>query len=352
MQALLSAIDTAAAMEMAICVASGAVVGGAMVASQEASRRRRQAFMRKGDQVLHRLLGNPQELAQLKRVARMPDEALVWFIIAHVRTARLSQKRFCGKQLRLRVKHGAQGWSVERVTPEAEALPPAVVAVDPRAVPEASSTPTTQRESTEQDVALADFDTTLLFVWSIGLQPLLRLRLQKQRSRRGGVWSTVGWAEIPLSEAGRASFEEVDACLYDSKFASRQIRPGDVIGSVSVLLETRGVFLGDLRTSGLNVGTVVPAPLPGQGSMNLLQGEVVENTGLVAQGVAVTPVRGVVPVRGRNFVRPRAAESISESSEEEHAGSSEASHSEESSCSEGEGGCSSALANILLCKCR
>mmetsp|Transcript_95588 Transcript_95588/g.274319 ORF Transcript_95588/g.274319 Transcript_95588/m.274319 type:complete len:348 (+) Transcript_95588:107-1150(+) len=347
-------------MEMAICVTSGALVGAAMVASQEASRRRREAFMRKGDQVLHRLLSNPNQLSELKRVSRMPDEALVWFIIVHVGTASLATK-LVGERLKVRLKHGGQGWSVARETAESDALPPAV-----QAIPALGTLETVEGGSSatgfEKDSSFADFDTTSLFVWSIGLQPLIRLRLQ--RRRRHGFWSTVGWAELPIGvEAGRPSLEEVEACLYDSKPASRQIRPGESMGTVNVLVETRGMYLGDLRRSGLTVGTIVAAPLPGQETMGVLQGVAVEGAGVaVAQGAIVhgTSARGTVQQRGRNRIRPRVSEdTISESSEGDEGGtpvsdssSAESGSDSDGSSSSGDGSPIHSIRQLLGCHCR
>merc|ERR1719464_2303728 len=79
--------------------------------------------MRRGDQALQQLLTDPGRLSELRRLTKVPDEAPVWFIIAHVGMARTEAERE-GRLLRLKLKHGGQGWSVARETADVVAHRP------------------------------------------------------------------------------------------------------------------------------------------------------------------------------------------------------------------------------------
>jgi len=362
-----------------VCVFSGAIVGGGMIATQEAARRRREAFMRKGDQVLHRLLSNPDELSELKRVSRMPDEAVVWFVIVHVGGARFSPK-LQGERLRTKLKHGGQGWSVARETHEVVAMqlpreqrvaavqpPPgpampvsAESALSAASNPSASASPapiTRFNSSTTQDWPGGEFDSTCLFIWSVGLAPQMRLRLQKNRWH--GRWKTVGWAEHHLGvEAGRAGLEEVECKFMSSKAASRQIQPGEVVGTAALVIETRAMFVGDLRKSGISVGSVVAPPLPGQDDFGVVQGVPVERA--AAADTAIAAGQAAAGRRRRRRLAALPEDDVSVSSDDSYSpsavsdsseGSSEGEDSMSGDSDEGESPMSS-LRRVLTCQCR
>jgi len=218
--------------------------------------------MRKGDQILQELLQHPSQLHELKRISRIPDEAAVWFTIVHVGVANLTVKPDKGRY-RVRVKHGAKAWSVQRETAEADAVP----AVTPEG----------------QGGSIADFNSTCLFIMTTGLQPVLRFRVQRQHKfRRSHIWQTVGWAEIPISklaQAGRAVVEDHKVLIMKAKTQSRdcvlvgdQATLAESVGTLSLVWETRPFALGDLRAHGLGVGAVVERPMPGQDGLGYVHG--------------------------------------------------------------------------------
>lgn len=280
--------------------------------------------MRKGDQVLQQLLADPEHLSDLKRLVKLPNEAPVWFIIVHVSLARLDSQRE-GRLLRVKLKQGGEGWSVVRETSEASALRPSEEQLTEltqlhwerrqkrKAQPEicrintsfASTRAMAPMPSLADDEAsfvsdfeadleglpcIADFNSSLLFVCSNlsnffrGTRPDFRLRLAQCR-RHTAVWRTVCWAQVQLDvQAGVAGLQETEAKLYTSKAASKRGTEKALCGVVDLAFETRAMRMGDLRSYGLTVGSVVAAPLPGQEAKAFIQGVPVQAARATAAG--------------------------------------------------------------------
>lgn len=339
----------------AICLGSGAATGAAMLASKEFQKKRREAFMRKGDQILQQLLANPEQLVTLKRLIKVPDEAPVWFIIAHVGVAHVEGEQD-GQRLCVKIKHGGQGWSVIRQTDEttavrlpkdqiqqlrdghkekrqlreaareaqaqlAASLPPPrrKNRFPPDTTPEMTSNAI--ENAMEELPCVADFNSTLLFVCSNmshfrGLRPCFRLRLMQQRHRGAG-WKNVGWGAVPLTvEAGTAAIQELEAPFFPSKESSKTAAVAEAPnGIVDMVIETRPIRMGDLRKHGLNLGKIVYAPLPGQESHAYVQGVPVQGALKTAAGDhGVPPGLAEALARRRRFRNNQITQEESDSS--------------------------------------
>jgi len=383
-----------------------------MLASKEVQKRRREAFMRRGDRMLQELLTDPERLGQLKRLAKVPDEAPVWFFVVHVGMARLGAERE-GRQLFLKTKHGGQGWSCCRETAEATAVRPLQAQLQElqelqrqrwsRAQPAAAraqqdsrrrgefgpdgflsseaaevwqramtSTASMIEEALDELPCVADFGSTLLFVCTNmshfrGLRPLFRLRLQQQAAHVPGVHRTVAWGQVPLTvEAGKVGMQELEATLYGSKAESKSPKGARPTAGVNLLVETRTVRMGDLRSYGLNIGQVVAAPLPGQEAQGYIKGLPVQASQPSALPCTSSEGLSEALARRRSFrLRTRQLQEDSDSSMEpvdsensdnsDHSGSETASPSGASTQEETDGESSAVSADSsspALRKCR
>eukprot|EP00928_Gymnodinium_smaydae_P062264 TRINITY_DN4616_c0_g1_i1.p1 TRINITY_DN4616_c0_g1~~TRINITY_DN4616_c0_g1_i1.p1 ORF type:complete len:452 (-),score=82.44 TRINITY_DN4616_c0_g1_i1:161-1516(-) len=229
---------------LTFAVGAGALAGSAFAMYQESERRHIVNSVRENDAQMQDLLGDVEELQRLNfSRSGMSDDTYVWVLLVHVGDAHVS-RRLHGKHLRVRVKYGAQGWSLRRATESVQAV------------------------TNSEGLCHVPFNQTLAFVWRRSVSPIIRLRLFTTAARY--VELTLGKTEFTFKFTGIAGFQEKDLHLEGSATGSGS--------TLRVVAEMRAVRLGDIREHGFSVGQVVPPPRLAEPTAMypLLKGEAVE----------------------------------------------------------------------------
>jgi len=212
----------------------------------------------------------------------------VWVLMVHLGEGKLSEK-LLGKCLKIVVKYGERGWSLQRETRETWSM------------------------HAKDGQGLVTFNETCVFLLRRGLARLLRLRLVKcgRRSR------AVAKQDIMLNLDRSMPYYQ-EGLWKMIGFAGEQVRS---LGSLRIVVEVRPFTLDDLCCHGINVGRVVPKVQlgdvadPRRPDLPLLQGSAVMPSpeAVIARQQAqerAQQLRNETPIRGDTDSEPETADQV------------------------------------------
>jgi len=192
---------------MALLLGTAALTGG-LVAISVAEHNRRRAALRS-------MLSDPLVQADIAHMSILRDSIPISVLFVHVGQADLSSN-LAGAKIRVRVKYGRGGTSLQQVTRTLQA-----------------------HKSENGERMLLDFGETFAFPQRLDDAHAVRIKIEKI----GFLDQVISKAEVPIDYINSGFFEH-DVCLFGSGFGRKNDLVGQLNVSTSLRQMTRGELLG------------------------------------------------------------------------------------------------------------